>query len=542
MSFEAVLWATTDAPIANVNEFAVLMMLAEKADPDGCNAFPSRPTVAARTTVDPKTVLRALQSMEARGLIGEGDQRAAEYIRADRRPTVYDLLIPYSWFPNIDRINREREQRGRPPLTGSTRPDIAPAPEKRTRSDKGKPRSKKRAADQDESSRGDYKSPRDSDGYGVTLSPPRGDYKSATGGLQVTQTSPVTQPTNLKTSPRPSVHDVQVPGANGPGGRMDGRGGGDRVQERGPVPARGTEGGGVTGDATPDSTPETSAAAAGGVPAVRPLRVESSPGVSLLINIGREKPEFLLTGQVLQHQGLTVTGLLDAGWRRDMLWEVISGRPLPSPITKSVGAIIAGRLRAAVAMPVPGSDASMTYAVPHQAPAPDRALGERWETAPAPARWDDVQEQQDRVRRGIDRDPGCEGDDGMCDRLAVVGETRCAAHLGWPLCPGHGEYTCPRRTRDGERCATCQEQEQHARFAAALPAPETDDGRCPGHTSPCGRAVVTEGLCPRCRIAAQRDRDRLQREWDAAVAAASAAAEAEEAAETPAASDAYARP
>lgn len=45
VSFEAVLWATNDAPIANVNEFAVLMMLAEKADPDGCNAFPSRPTV-----------------------------------------------------------------------------------------------------------------------------------------------------------------------------------------------------------------------------------------------------------------------------------------------------------------------------------------------------------------------------------------------------------------------------------------------------------------------------------------------------------------
>lgn len=167
-----------DAPIANVNEFAVLMMLAEKADPDGCNAFPSRSTVAARTTVDPKTVLRALQSVEGRGLIAEGDQRAAEYIRADRRPVVYDLLIPYSWFPNIDRINKERQERGRPPLTRSTRPDIAPAPEKKQRSDKGKKRPKEQASDQHESSRGDFESPRDSDGYGVTLSPPRGDYKS----------------------------------------------------------------------------------------------------------------------------------------------------------------------------------------------------------------------------------------------------------------------------------------------------------------------------------------------------------------------------
>ncbi|GGZ29757.1 helix-turn-helix domain-containing protein [Streptomyces nitrosporeus] len=245
MSFEAVLWATNDAPIANVNEFAVLMMLAEKADPDGCNAFPSRPTIAARTTVDPKTVLRALQSMETRGLIAQGDQRAAEYIRADRRPIVYDLLIPYSWFPNVERINKEREQRGRPPLTGSTRPDIAAAPPRVKRSDKGKPRSKSKVADQQESSRGDYQSPRDSDGYGVTLSPSRGDSQSGTGGLPVTQTSPVTpSTTSLSGHSRPVSDGSEL---------------GEAREREAAAPEGGSVGGGRTGAATP-------AGDAGGVP------------------------------------------------------------------------------------------------------------------------------------------------------------------------------------------------------------------------------------------------------------------------------------
>lgn len=203
MSFEAVLWATSDAPISDVNEFAVLVMLAEKADSDGCNTFPSRATIAARTKIDPRTILRCLQRLEERRLIGRGDQRAAEYIRADRRPTVYDLLIPYTWFPNIERTNKERQERGRAPLTAKSRPDIAPAPMKRKRSDAGKKRKP----------RGDLQSPRTKSAaptHGVTTSPERGDYKSGTGCLEDTRTSPLNQPLTL--SRVPSV----TPGTSAP--------------------------------------------------------------------------------------------------------------------------------------------------------------------------------------------------------------------------------------------------------------------------------------------------------------------------------------
>ncbi|MFF2650574.1 helix-turn-helix domain-containing protein [Streptomyces sp. NPDC058045] len=140
MSYMATAWASMSAPIADVNEFAVLMMLAEKAGADGCGAFPARKTIADRTCIAPRTVLRALQRMEERRLIAQGDQRAAEYIRADRRPVVYDLLIPAAWYSaqQLADVNEERQQHGLPPLTPKNRPEIAPAPGKNTRSDVGK--------------------------------------------------------------------------------------------------------------------------------------------------------------------------------------------------------------------------------------------------------------------------------------------------------------------------------------------------------------------------------------------------------------------
>ncbi|MDX2922858.1 hypothetical protein, partial [Streptomyces sp. NE06-03C] len=113
---------------------------------------------------------------------------------------------------------------------------------------------------------------------------------------------------------------------------------------------------------------------------------------------------------------------------------------------------------------------------------------------------------------------------------AVVGETLCAAHLGWPLCPGHGEHVCTARTRTrtGDLCAICAHDALSARLDAELPVTETDDGTCPGHTGSCGRPVVTDGLCRRCRVASQTDRDRIEAEWHAARAAAVAAVAVEE--------------
>lgn len=185
MSLGPILWALKGAPVADSMERLVLVILGEHAGgADGCTAFPSRDTIASLALADPKTVQRVIQRLVKRKLIAPGDQGAAQYIRADRRPVVYDLMIPYSWFPNPERMNEERQERGLPPLTPADRPDIAEAAAKARRKDAGVPRSK--------TGRGDSQSPRsdpDQPGYGGSSSPTRGDSESRTGGLEDPRTS-----------------------------------------------------------------------------------------------------------------------------------------------------------------------------------------------------------------------------------------------------------------------------------------------------------------------------------------------------------------
>ncbi|WP_124266681.1 hypothetical protein [Streptomyces sp. ADI98-10] len=529
-----------------MNEYAVLGAMADKADPDGCGTWLSKDTIAARVHVSDETVKRCWRNMTKRGLIARGDQNLVRHYRADRRPVVYDLLIPFDWFSNIDRINAERDRLGRPPLTRADRPPIDPAPAKKARGDKGKARPKKTAPapDQEATERGNSETPREGDPpppHGGTVSRRRGNYKSSTGELEDPQHSKNNQSKNTGNNDGPPVRPSVPAGddvreAQAPAARTDGRGGGiEEDQEDGPVPAgNGPADHGTAGDPAPAAGPEAKdAARAGGAQTGGPVRVDASPGVELLGAIGAAQPELLLTGRTLRDQGLMVTGLLEAGWPVPLLLEVIT-RPLPDPLLRTVGAVISGRLKAAASMPVPGSAAGAAV-VPHQAPGPDRtAPGEerRWDDAPTPTAtpYAELERQQDQVRRGIDLNPGCEADDGLCPTLAVVGETRCALHLGWPLCPGLDGYTCTVRTRTGDQCATCQEEARSARIDAALPVAETDDGTCPGHGSPCGRAALPgDPLCARCRVASQRDRDRVLREWEAVRDAAVAAAHAQEA-------------
>jgi DNA-binding Lrp family transcriptional regulator len=140
VSFDPVLWAMKDAPIANVEEWAVLACLAEHADDDGCNAMPSQANISKRTKVSVATVKRRIAELETRGVIRRGDQSLAERYTADRRPIVWDLMIPYSWFPNLERIQEYRAERGRPPLRPQDRPKVQPAPEKARRVDAGRHR------------------------------------------------------------------------------------------------------------------------------------------------------------------------------------------------------------------------------------------------------------------------------------------------------------------------------------------------------------------------------------------------------------------
>ncbi|MGW7594211.1 hypothetical protein [Streptomyces rubiginosohelvolus] len=268
-----------------------------------------------------------------------------------------------------------------------------------------------------------------------------------------------------------------------------------------------------------------------------------SPGVRLLMSAADEETRAdLLRGTAMRDQGLMCDGLLEAGHSPDTIRAII-GMQMPATITTSRSAIVAGRLRKLSALP------PATAIVPHQTAGPDSPAagpageGHRWEDVPTPTApaWADVVQEHEQLRHGVERLVSCEGDDGLCPTLAVIGETRCARHLGWPLCPGTSGSTCTARTRTGAQCETCAHQ---AHYAPPLDDDETvpvafmsdpdpePEGTCSGHSEPCGRPVVAEGLCVRCRIAAQRDRDRIEEEFRAAREAAVAAVAALEAQET----------
>lgn len=139
------LWAFKVAPVKDGIEKLVLQCLADAADEDGCNAYIAQATIAERAMIDGRTVRRRLAELEERNIIRRGDQRAVAHLPADKRPVVWDVMIPYVAFGDgIDSVNSFRKGKGRPPITPQNRPPLAPSPDSKTRKDKGQPKKKER--------------------------------------------------------------------------------------------------------------------------------------------------------------------------------------------------------------------------------------------------------------------------------------------------------------------------------------------------------------------------------------------------------------
>lgn len=94
MSYQASSWALREAPVGgDSTSRTILMALAEYADPRGCGAWPSVDTLSVLSRKSRRTVLRKLAVLERSGVIRRGDQRIVGHLRADRRPTVWDLCM-----------------------------------------------------------------------------------------------------------------------------------------------------------------------------------------------------------------------------------------------------------------------------------------------------------------------------------------------------------------------------------------------------------------------------------------------------------------
>ncbi|MFE5191688.1 hypothetical protein [Streptomyces sp. NPDC056628] len=174
-----------------------------------------------------------------------------------------------------------------------------------------------------------------------------------------------------------------------------------------------------------------------------PLADGMHAGIRLLLEIGARRPELLLTGPVLTDQGRVATVMLEAGWSPEQLRQVITGRALPSTVRTSVGAVIAGRLRAAQAYPPPA-----TAICPGAAPRDERsveAISKRSSTAAA-AR----SVVQALTYRALVECAGC----GV--PATALGEDLCPTCLGWPRCRACPGPTRKRAHPDGDgRCTTC---------------------------------------------------------------------------------------
>ncbi|MEV7841933.1 hypothetical protein ACFY7N_31085 [Streptomyces albidoflavus] len=162
----------------------------------------------------------------------------------------------------------------------------------------------------------------------------------------------------------------------------------------------------------------------------------TGPGVDVLQAIGGEKPAFLLTGKVLQDQAVKVAGLLAEGWTPRQVAHVIAGRPLPTPITTSVGAIISARLSEALSA---GRPPSAAPPIPEQ----QGAGHEGWGDHPGARPWADG--EQDTSVDGVGVLPECED----CGRPTAVGRL-CPVCAGWPFCT-----TCSTRRADPEGAGVC---------------------------------------------------------------------------------------
>ena len=206
MSLYPILWAVDHAPVRDAEERALLVALVVKGDFDGCNCFRSYKTLAEKARVDPKTAGRRCREMEARGLLRRQEEHQSEVwlrIPEEQRPVIWEVMIPATWWgpEQLADINDQRAGLGRPALTPENRPKLAPAPPKKTRTDKGSTRPK------DVDRTGDL-GILDFEGTPGTTSPHPPDSQSPPPGLVVPQPSETPSESPSETEPAPSARSA----------------------------------------------------------------------------------------------------------------------------------------------------------------------------------------------------------------------------------------------------------------------------------------------------------------------------------------------
>ncbi|MFE6639503.1 helix-turn-helix domain-containing protein [Streptomyces tendae] len=161
-------------------------------------------------------------------------------------------------------------------------------------------------------------------------------------------------------------------------------------------------------------TPSTEGRKDGTGPAQEEIQL--TEGVRLLQALGQERPELMLAGKVLADQGMVVDELFRLGWQVETLWPLLV-RPLPSPLKKSVGAVISGRLKELLVTPVP-NQRRRTWG--------DGGADDADRETPTPRQY--TAGSNTVVRRHYE----CDGDNGLCGRPVEAEGDQCREHARAP--------------------------------------------------------------------------------------------------------------
>ncbi|MFJ2477965.1 hypothetical protein ACIOWI_34210 [Streptomyces sp. NPDC087659] len=345
------------------------------------------------------------------------------------------------------------------------------------------------------------------------ISSPRGQISSPHSSADLQDREPPFSPPahTLRSDPTPPVRpSVQVDDAcaHETEGRTDG--GEGEHQDQDVIPAAGA----VVGSAAADAAPDNSGSNGGEVARPVPVPVDPSPGVLVLRAVAAECPEWTINhAESLRDQGLMATGMLASGFTPQEIRHALVSRPLPQPMTHTVAAVVGRRLKDLLAAG-PAADVAL---IPAQTV---RAQLDAADDVPSVALPDSYAVKLAADVAGHGKLRNCQGDNGLCDQLAAPGSDlcgRCQNGGTQPLCAGG----CGRKVvAPGARCIPCTD----------VPTPAAEIGDCPGWDGkPCGRAVLTAGLCRTCKFESEKAKLAADAEWEAVRTAAVEAATAAEA-------------
>lgn len=109
MSIKVMTWVWAHSPAQGTDRL-ILLAIADSADDDGGNAWPSEATLADKAKVSERTVRRSIRSLEEMGVLTvEPHAGGLPETRPDRRPNRYKVHMTTG---QIDRADTEREDTG----------------------------------------------------------------------------------------------------------------------------------------------------------------------------------------------------------------------------------------------------------------------------------------------------------------------------------------------------------------------------------------------------------------------------------------------